>query len=168
LYTALRGLCAALWLTRSIASRAANIKHRRGLAIHATRPVAWPRFRVGLSTMLSTFCAAFFRTHRGGLFASAAYAAAICFRKLFTLSRIRCAPSPTSASAIAVRICDENSALASDTAPLVVPRLGSRAARLIPGLSALSRSAISRNTFPTATPAGIVARPQLATARQPQ
>jgi hypothetical protein len=39
--------------------------------------------------MLSTFCAAFFLTRRGGLFASAAYAAAICFRKLITLSRIR-------------------------------------------------------------------------------
>ena len=89
LYTVLRGLCAAFWLTRSIASRAANIKHRRGLAIHATRPAAWPRFRVGLPTMLSTFCAAFFLTRRGGLFASAAYAAAICFRKLITLSRIR-------------------------------------------------------------------------------
>ena len=32
--------------------------------------------------MLSTFCAAFFLTRRGGLFASAAYAAAICFRSL--------------------------------------------------------------------------------------
>jgi len=36
------------------------------------------------------------------------------------------------ASAIAVRICDENSALAPDTAPLVMPRSGSRAARLPP------------------------------------
>ena len=31
-----------------------------------------------------------------------------------------------------VRICDENSALAPDTAPLVMPRSGSRAARLPP------------------------------------
>ena len=147
LYTVLRGLCAAFWLTRSIASRAANIKHRRGLAIHATRPVAWPRFRVGLPTMLSTFCAAFFLTRRGGLFASAAYAAAICFRKLITLSR--CSSNARIAAAGRPWVA-QSAASAPTTTPadisIAAPALRTENAR---GTRKLMIVALARRSLPT-------------------